>query len=73
MASGILQIVVFLAVLLALVKPLGAYMARVYDGEPTFLDRTCHPVERFFYRACGIHLDSELGRGSRFTLELPRA
>jgi K+-transporting ATPase A subunit len=33
MASGILQIVIFLVVLLALAKPLGAYMARVYDGS----------------------------------------
>jgi K+-transporting ATPase ATPase A chain len=52
--AGILQIVLFLGVLLALTKPLGAYMARVYEGERTWLTPVLGPVERFCYRACGI-------------------
>ena len=38
MAQGWLQIAVFLAVVLALTRPLGAYMARVYRNERVFLD-----------------------------------
>jgi K+-transporting ATPase ATPase A chain len=52
--NGILQIVLYLAVLLALVKPLGAYMARVYEGKPFGLDRVLGPVERGIYRLTGV-------------------
>src|SRR5262249_11421285 len=55
--AGLLQIGVFLVVLLALAKPLGSYMARVYDGEPTFMDRVVGPLERFVYRVCGVRPD----------------
>jgi K+-transporting ATPase ATPase A chain len=51
--NGILQILLYLAVLLALVKPLGAYMARVYQGQPCGLDRLLRPVERGVYRLLG--------------------
>ena len=51
---GLIQIIVYLVVLLVLVKPLGAHMARVYDGQSTFLDRILRPVERLTYRVCGI-------------------
>ena len=44
-----LQPVVYIAVLLLLVKPLGAFMAHVYSGERTFLDRVLAPVERLIY------------------------
>lgn len=44
------QIVLFFVVLLALVKPLGVYMAGVYEGKITFL----HPVENAFYRLSSI-------------------
>src|SRR4030042_6886537 len=57
---GILQIAIFLVVLLLLVKPLGIYMARVYQGERTFLDRLLSPVERLIYRLAGIHPDQEM-------------
>lgn len=55
--SGWMQLVVFLAVLLALVKPLGRYMARVYEGEVFYLDR----VEHFIYRLCGVDPKQEMG------------
>lgn len=48
------QIALYFAVLTALVKPLGSYMARVYEGEPVFLTRVLGPVERFVYRVCGV-------------------
>ena len=59
-ANAIVQIVVFLLVLLALVKPLGWYMARVYQDESVGLNRAFRPVERFIYRCCGVHADTEM-------------
>jgi K+-transporting ATPase ATPase A chain len=52
--NGYLQIGVYFVVLLALAKPLGAYMARVYDGLPIGLDRVLGPLERLLYRLCGV-------------------
>lgn len=49
-----LQLILYLVLLLALVKPLGSYMARVFQGESTFLDRVMGPVERFLYRLSRI-------------------
>jgi potassium-transporting ATPase potassium-binding subunit len=57
---GWLQIFLYLAVLLALAKPLGTFMARVYEGEPTFLDRILGPVERLIYRLCGVDPGNEM-------------
>ena len=59
-ANGVLQILVYLAVLLLLTKPLGVYMARVYSGERTFMDRILDPIERLFYRLAGIYPDQEM-------------
>jgi potassium-transporting ATPase potassium-binding subunit len=53
-ASSWLQLVLYLAVLLLLVRPLGAFMARVYAGQRTFPDRVLGPVERLIYRAAGV-------------------
>ena len=58
--NGILQITVYLAVLLLLVKPLGAFMARVFQRERTFLDPILRPVERLIYRLSGINPDEEM-------------
>jgi potassium-transporting ATPase potassium-binding subunit len=55
-----LQIGLFLLILLLLVKPLGSYMARVYQGERTFVSPAIHPVERFIYRVLGIRADEEM-------------
>ncbi|MBF0551911.1 MAG: potassium-transporting ATPase subunit KdpA, partial [Deltaproteobacteria bacterium] len=59
-SNGIIQIVLFLAILLALVKPLGAYMARVYEGRPIWLERLFGPLERLIYRWCGIAPDQQM-------------
>src|SRR5262249_30717905 len=53
-ANAIFQLVLFVVVLVALVKPLGAYMARVYEGKPCGLDRVLGPLERLIYRLCGV-------------------
>ena len=60
-ANNILQIILYFGVLLLLAKPLGLYMARVYENQPFVLDRVLGPVERIFYRVCGIRPDEEMG------------
>ncbi len=49
--NNLLQLIFFMGTLLLLVKPLGSYMARVYQNERIFLDRVLGPVERLIYRA----------------------
>lgn len=49
-----IQTAVYLAVLLALVKPLGSYMARIYEGIPTGLNVWFAPVEKWIYQLCGV-------------------
>ena len=59
--NGILQLAFYLVVLLALAKPLGAYMARVYEGRPFVLDRPLGWLERLIYRASGVVPGAEMG------------
>src|SRR2546423_9709950 len=59
--TGIVYIALYLVLLLLLTKPLGAYMARVYQGERTFLDPVFGPVERLLYRAGGVDPAVEQG------------
>ena len=58
--NGFVQIGLYLILLLVLVKPLGWYMARVYQGEPFGLDRVLGPVERFLYRLAGVRPEQEM-------------
>ena len=60
MPNSLLQIGLYLTILIALVKPLGAYMARVYQRERTFLDPLLRPVERLIYRAAGVRAEDEM-------------
>jgi K+-transporting ATPase A subunit len=53
--NGWLQLAVYFAVVAALVVPLGRYMARVFEGERTFLSPMLRPVEVFLYRIAGAH------------------
>ena len=55
-----MQLTLYLAVLVAFVKPLGAYMARVYQGEPCGLDRALGWLERLIYRVSGIDPTEEM-------------
>jgi K+-transporting ATPase ATPase A chain len=54
------QLAFYLVVLLALAKPLGAFMAGVYQGERTFLDPVLRPLERLLYRLSGVRPDEEM-------------
>ena len=54
------QIILYLVVLMGLAKPLGSYMAKVYQGDRLFLDRMLGPVERFIYRVSGIKADEDM-------------
>ena len=55
------QLVLYTVVLLLLAKPLGTFMARVYQGERTFLDPVIGPVERLVYRIAGVRSGEEMG------------
>src|SRR3954447_14654060 len=55
-----LELGVFLGVLIALVKPLGWYMARVYRGEPCGADQVLSPIARLIYRFCGVRPEEEM-------------
>ena len=59
-ANGWLQIVVFLLLVLAVTKPLGVYMARVFNRERTFMDPVLRPLERLLYRVTGVDEDHEM-------------
>src|SRR5262245_37973900 len=52
---GWMQIFIFCAIVLALVKPLGGYMTRVFSGERTLRSPVPVPIERALYGAAGIH------------------
>ena len=60
-ANGWLQILLLVAVVIALMRPLGLYMAAVFEGKRTFLDPVLKPVERLLYRLCGVAADREMG------------
>lgn len=59
-ANGWLQIAVFFMLVLAITKPLGTYMARVFEREKMFTDRLFNPVERLLYRVTGIDETHEM-------------
>src|SRR5512146_1075099 len=59
--NGWLQIAVFFLLVLAVTKPLGVFMARVFYLERTFLDPVLRPLERLIYRVTGVREDQEMG------------
>src|SRR5580698_6203952 len=58
--NGWIQITVFLALILAITKPLGVFMERVFSGERTFLDPAVRPIERLLYRVTGVDEKHEM-------------
>ncbi|OPY71348.1 MAG: Potassium-transporting ATPase A chain [Syntrophorhabdus sp. PtaU1.Bin050] len=53
---GLIQLILFITILVALTKPVGLYLVRVLDAERrTFLDPVMRPVERLFYRLFGLN------------------
>jgi len=59
-ANAYLQLAFYVVALIALAKPLGTYMARIYEGEPAVLNRIGAPLERFIYRLCGVDSAQEM-------------
>jgi K+-transporting ATPase ATPase A chain len=59
-AIGWFQIIAYFILLILLVKPLGGYMARVFEGKRSFMSPVLAPVERFFYRLAGINPETEM-------------
>ncbi|HXZ02807.1 MAG TPA: potassium-transporting ATPase subunit KdpA [Stellaceae bacterium] len=57
--NGWLQIALFGLIVVAVTRPLGGYMARVFGGEPTLLSPLLRPVERFLYWCCGVDESEE--------------
>ena len=68
-AFGILQIFAFVVLLVALTRPLGAYMARVFSGERTPLDPVLRPLERVIYSLIGVNPRYEM-RWTRYTINM---
>jgi K+-transporting ATPase ATPase A chain len=59
-ANGWLQIVIFLALILAVTKPMGVFMTRVFNRERTFMDPVLRPIERLIYRTTGVDETHEM-------------
>jgi K+-transporting ATPase ATPase A chain len=57
--AGVLQIIAYWLVLVLLAIPLGAYMARVYEGKARWAQKVLGPLERLLYRMFGVKSDSE--------------
>src|SRR5579884_3510684 len=58
-SAGILQIAIFLSLIVLCAKPLGSYMARVFEGERTALHPLLRWLEALTYKAAGIQEDAE--------------
>jgi K+-transporting ATPase ATPase A chain len=58
-ALGLAQILIYFLLILAITKPVGTFMYRVFEGERTFLHPVFRPLERLIYRLGGVHEDQE--------------
>ncbi len=56
---GLLQIFLFFLIILALTKPVGLFMARLFEGERTFLHPVVRPLERLVYKLSGVDETNE--------------
>jgi len=56
---GIAQIVIYFGIVVAITKPVGVFMYRVFEGERTFLHPVFRPLERLIYKLGGVHEDVE--------------
>jgi K+-transporting ATPase ATPase A chain len=61
-----LEYLVFLGAVVALAKPVGLYLARVFEGKPTWLDPVLRPVESLIHRILGVRRDQEMSAGVYF-------
>ena len=69
-ANGWFQIGLYLVILLAITKPMGIFMTRVFSGEKTFLDPVMRPIERLLYRMCGVDEKREMAAGPGYTIAM---
>src|SRR6476659_9855263 len=58
--NGWLQILIYIAIVIALAKPVGVFMTRVFDGERTFLHPLLRPLERLLYRLTRVDEKREM-------------
>ena len=58
--NGWLQILLFFAIILAVTKPMGIFMAHVFNREKTFLDPVLRPIERLIYKLTGVNEEREM-------------
>ncbi|HZV59797.1 MAG TPA: potassium-transporting ATPase subunit KdpA, partial [Candidatus Eremiobacteraceae bacterium] len=68
-ANGWFQILLFILVVFAITKPLGLFMARVFNREKTFLDVLLRPVEKLVYRLVGVNEQQEM-RWTEYTVAM---
>jgi len=68
-ANGYLQLIVYVVILLALAKPLGSYMARIFEGQPAVLNTVGGPLERLLYRVCAVDPSKEM-RWTQYALAM---
>jgi len=58
--NGLFQIILYFSILMLLAKPLGVYMAAVYQNRPVFINRLLSPLEAGFYRLSGVNQEHEM-------------
>src|SRR5438105_13056554 len=68
-ANGWFQILFFVLVIFLITKPMGIFMARVFNREKTFLDPLLRPLEKLVYRLTGIDERHEM-RWSEYTIAM---
>jgi K+-transporting ATPase ATPase A chain len=68
-SNGIIQVVVFFLIILALTKPVGIFMARLFEGKRTFLHPLLRPVEVLAYKLVGVREETEQ-RWTQYTASL---
>ena len=57
--NSVLQVLIFLAIVLLITKPMGLYLTAIFSGRRTWLSPVFVPVERLFYRLCGVNPEEE--------------
>src|SRR4051812_38310454 len=67
--NTVVQDLVFFVIILAITKPLGLYMFKIFSGERTFLSPVLRPVERATYRVTGVDETQEM-RWTTYTVAL---
>src|SRR5665213_1840524 len=67
--NGVLQIVVYFLIVLALAKPMGTFMAKLFEGKRTFLHRVFRPLETLTYKLIGVNEETEQ-RWTQYTAAL---